>query len=432
MNEIGFKGYSIPLDSGVDISKIKSDLTVKPIENPNYESWENKSFKLFRISKTRIYVPRYYGLTTFGKCEVTFPELPKVVLPFNGILREIQLTTVSESLKNYNEYYGGIVSLDTGLGKTVVALKIISEIGLKTLIIVHAQFLLEQWIERIRTFLPTARIGIIRQDQCEYTDCDICVGMLQSIIKREYPDECMRSFGHVTIDECHHLSSKTFSSIFFKVQAKYMLGLSATPERKDGLSKVFYYFLGPQIVNIKRTSDKPEILFNKNTEEYPERLTRQGKANIPAMITDLTLCNTRNELIISLIQEYLLQNRKILLLSHRRAHCLFLNEKLRILGIDSGVYLGGMKMNDRNDNVKKSVILGTYQASGEGFDVPELDTLILSTPRSDVEQAVGRILRQKNNNTPLVIDITDSGSIFKGQYYLRRKFYISSNFRILK
>jgi superfamily II DNA or RNA helicase len=211
-----------------------------------------------------------------------------------------------------------------------------------------------------------------------------------------------------------------------------MLGLSATPDRKDGLSKVFYYFLGPQIVNIKRTSDKPEILFIKNLEEYPERLTRQGKANIPAMITDLTLCGTRNELIISLIKEYLLLNRKILLLSHRRSHCLFLNEKLRILGIDSGVYLGGMKMNDRNDNVKKSVILGTYQASGEGFDVPELDTLILSTPRSDVEQAVGRILRQKNTNTPLVIDITDNGSIFKGQYYLRRKFYTISNFGILK
>jgi hypothetical protein len=98
--------------------------------------------------------------------------------------------------------------------------------------------------------------------------------------------------------------------------------------------------------------------------------------------------------------------------------------------MDSGVYLGGMKQTTRNDSVTKNIIIGTYQASGEGFDVPELDTLILASPKSDVEQAVGRILRQKNKNEPIVIDIVDSFSIFKGQYYKRRKFYKSNDFQI--
>ena len=89
-----------------------------------------------------------------------------------------------------------------------------------------------------------------------------------------------------------------------------------------------------------------------------------------------------------------------------------------------------MKTKNREESVNSSVILGTYQASGEGFDVPELDTLILATPKSDVEQAVGRILRQKNANEPLVFDIVDSFSLFKGQYYKRRKFYKNNEFKI--
>ena len=90
-----------------------------------------------------------------------------------------------------------------------------------------------------------------------------------------------------------------------------------------------------------------------------------------------------------------------------------------------------MKTADREISVNCSVIIGTYQASGEGFDVPELDTLILASPKSNVEQAVGRILRQKNKNEPIVIDIVDSFSIFKGQYYKRRKFYKLSEFAII-
>jgi superfamily II DNA or RNA helicase len=87
-----------------------------------------------------------------------------------------------------------------------------------------------------------------------------------------------------------------------------------------------------------------------------------------------------------------------------------------------------MKTGDRENSTDCSVIIGTYQASGEGFDVPMLDTLILSTPKSDVEQAVGRILRQKNINEPVVVDIVDNFSVFKGQYYKRRKFYKESEF----
>ena len=148
------------------------------------------------------------------------------------------------------------------------------------------------------------------------------------------------------------------------------------------------------------------------------------------MITDLSLKQDRNNLIIDNIILLLKENRKSLVLSERRDQCELFNKVLKDFGISSGLYLGGMKTNDRDISTGCQVIIGTYQASGEGFDVPELDTLVLATPKSDVEQAVGRILRQTNKNEPIVIDIVDSFSIFKGQYYKRRKFYKNNEFKM--
>jgi superfamily II DNA or RNA helicase len=183
--------------------------------------------------------------------------------------------------------------------------------------------------------------------------------------------------------------------------------------------------LGPQIIYIKRETNKPSIQFIFNdTDGYTEQFNKIGKINNPSMITDLTTKKERNVLIINTIKK--LTDRKILVLSDRREHCELIDAQLKLLGIRSGLYLGGMKTNERDLSVNCQVIIGTYQASGEGFDVPELDTLVLATPKSDVQQAVGRILRQKNKNEPLVIDIVDSFSIFRAQYYKRRKFYKSS------
>jgi len=429
--EIGCLGYSIVLKTlpAHFLESIRSELYVKPIENPNFQG--SDPFPVFRLSKTKVYIPRNYGLTQYGvPKKYTLPLGDPVNIHFEGSLRDIQQQTIDATLKVYETHGGGLVSLDTGLGKTVVALKLISLMNVKTLIVVHAEFLLEQWVERIKQFLPSAKVGIIRQERCQIEGCDIVVGMIQTIIKRDYPKETFKSFGHLIADETHHLGSRTFSSLFFKVQTKYMLGLSATPERKDGLSKVIYWFLGPQIITIRRSSGNPSVKFvYTDVSEYTEKHNKVGKINSPSMITDLTLKESRNNVILTTIKEYLNQGRKILVLTDRRDHCEYILKNLN--GISAGIYLGGMKSKDRAQSTECSVIIGTYQASGEGFDVPELDTLVLATPKSDIEQAVGRILRQKNKNEPLVIDIVDSFSIFKAQYYKRRKYYKNNNITII-
>jgi len=427
--EIGSNGYSITLKSLPPhfLENIRSELYVKPLENPNFCT-NDPPFPVFRQSKTKVYLPRYYAIQKYGPLRNNL-EGESIDVPFHGTIREHQQRTIDSTLEILKVHYGGLISLDTGLGKTVVALKLISLLSLKSLVIVHAEFLLEQWKERIQQFLPTARIGIIRQSLSESENVDISIGMIQTIVKREYPKDFFKSYGFMVVDETHHVGSKTFSSIFYKVQTKYMIGLSATPERKDGLSKVIYWFLGPHIITIKRESDNPYVTFLMNDcTGYIEEFNRFGKINNPTMITNLTNKLKRNELIIKTITELVSKGRKVLVLSDRREHCEFLKSKLTV---NSGLYLGGMKTEDRNESTKTSVIIGTYQASGEGFDVPELDTLILATPKSDVQQAVGRILRQKNKNEPLIIDVVDSFSIFKAQYYKRRKFYKLNSIKIL-
>jgi superfamily II DNA or RNA helicase len=424
------RGYSIELKTIPShfLENIKRELYVKPLENPNFPG-NVQGFPVYRLSKTKLYMPRYYGLMNYLEPKsIKFEEPTVIEVPFEGELRPVQQETVDKTLDALGIYGGGLISLDTGLGKTVVALHLVSLLQVKSIIIVHAEFLLDQWVERIKQYLPTARVGIIRQTRCELENVDIVVAMLQTVINRDIQ---FNGFGLLVIDECHHTAAHSFSSIFYKIQTKYMIGLSATPDRKDGLTKVLYWFLGPQIVNIKRETNKPSICFVKiDTSNYEEKLNRMGKVNSPVMITDISNRKDRNNVIIGLIKTYLQEQRKILVLSDRREQCEYLCTLLTNENISAGVYLGGMKTAERSDSVNCSVILGTYQASGEGFDVPELDTLILATPKSDVQQAVGRILRQKNKNDPLVVDLVDDFSIFKGQYYKRRKFYKENNFKL--
>ena len=430
--ELSPRGYSIALKTLPShfLENIKKELYVKPLENPNFPG-NVKGFPIYRVSKTKIYMPRYYGLTNYQEPKNKKFEDPEIIeIPFEGTLRPVQQETIDKTLDVLGTVGGGVISLDTGLGKTVVALNLVSLLQVKSIIIVHAEFLLEQWVERIKQYLPTARVGIIRQTVCQVENVDIVVAMLQTVINR---DINFKGFGLMCVDETHHIASTSFSTIFYKIQTKYMIGLSATPDRKDGLTKVIYWFLGPQIVNIKRETNKPAIRFVKTvTDKYEEKLNRIGKINSPIMITDLSKNKERNYLIIRLIKLYLTENRKILVLSDRREHCEYLCNFLKTYEkVDAGIYLGGMKTEERSESTNSSVILGTYQASGEGFDVPELDTLILATPKSDVQQAVGRILRQQNKNEPLVVDIVDEFSIFKAQYYKRRKFYKSQDFKFI-
>lgn len=307
---------------------------------------------------------------------------------------------------------------------TVIALNLITQIKVKTIIIVHKQILMDQWKERIQQFIPEASIGTIQGPVVDTQDKHIVVAMVQSLTRKEYPPHIFKEFGLLCVDECHTICSKTFSEALFMIQTKYRLGLSATPTRKDGFDKIFYYHIGPTIATIQKTVIKPTIenFFVPDTIEVAVHMTSFGKMNLPRLITDLAANEERNRFIIDTIHNVIeKEDRKMLVFSDRVGQCKALKNMFGVDGKTSGVFIGKNKKEQNAEALECDVIFATYGICKEGFDCPSLDTLLFATPKSDVVQAVGRILRQKNKYEPLVLDIVDKQ--LKGQWYCRKKFY---------
>src|SRR5210317_78429 len=237
---------------------LKKDLTVRPLVNTEF-GYPPPPFKVFKNGKSGICVPRYYAEEKFGKAkEDRRPEPTKVNLKFHGKLRDE--THQNEALTKAMEAGHGVLSLPCGFGKTTVSLAIACKLGYRTMIIVHKEFLANQWRERIKQFCPGATIGLVQQDKKE-VECDFIIAMLQSLSLKEYSFGDFESIGTVIVDEAHHICAKVFSQSLFKMCPRHIFGLSATPVRKDGLSKVLHWFMGPIFFAVERENQKQVDVF---------------------------------------------------------------------------------------------------------------------------------------------------------------------------
>ena len=431
------KGYRIPKSeiSKKDWRTHKSNLTVKPFVLPDYD-FNIVSFPVYRHNANYFYVPKFYALEHFPVSRNNSEERigNDITIEFKGKLRPIQEDIINKVYKHITEKDSAILSLVTGIGKTVLALYLSSKLSKKTLVLVHKEFLMNQWIERINQFLPDARVGIIRQNKVEVDDKDIVIGMLQSISQRDYPKEIFDNFGFCIYDESHHICTQSFSKALYKVNTKKCLGLSATPERKDGLTKVLNWFLGDIITHDTR-SEKFDITIKCVKAEYhrkPEpKLNMRGKVNLPDLITKITLDPTRNEQIIKEIKTMVTDGHKVLVLSERRQHCINLQEFLLEDSIECGLYIGGMKEDDLALSNTKQVILATYNMAAEGYDCADLTGLVMATGRSDIQQSVGRIMRKRNKKKPYIVDFSDSIDGLRNQAQKRKRFYRKNKYCII-
>jgi superfamily II DNA or RNA helicase len=322
---------------------------------------------------------------------------------------------------------------------TVIALNIISQLKTKTLVVVHKGFLLNQWVERIEQFLPGARIGKIQGQIIDIDKKDIVIGMIQSLSMKEYPQDMFSSFGLTIVDECHHISSEVFSKTLQKIVTRCMLGLSATMDRKDGLTPVFKMFLGNIVYSEKREEEYPVLVkgiqFNSaNDEVYDETIyDYRGNPAFSSMITKLCNYSHRTEFILKVLKRELeiKPDQQIMILAHNRNLLTYLYQAIEKRALATvGYYVGGMKEADLKKSETKKVIVATYSMAAEGLDIKTLSTLILATPKTDVVQAVGRILRVKHER-PLIIDIVDSHDMFKNQWNKRRAFYLKCKYRVI-
>jgi len=642
---LGEKGYSIFKEclSVEEQHFIRTELTVKPFI-PKSPIQPNP-FPIYLESPLKLYMPRYFGIDTYGPPDrIMIHPGSNISLQFNGELRPYQNAIVDKYINHVSDCGGGLLDVDPGKGKTVMALNIVSRLGKCALVIVHKSFLLNQWIERIEQFLPGARVGKIQGQIIDVENKDIVIGMLQSLSMKEYPKDTFRNFGlaiydecfprntlvhtsrgpmeigtlydmwisynisrsisnkyvrvekdvdklidalpkilsfnqttsrfewgqmthawkrhkkelikvylmcgsfictpehkiltkkgykcadelvigdyiecmynindpvdigigsfelykalspysmltataflytekytplastendkiygnsdegyavydievkdnhnfvlkmtdgmhlHPVVSNCHHMGAEVFSRCMMKVNTTYTLGLSGTMERKDGLTKVFEMFIGP-VVHKEKTESEHSVLvkgivYNVDDEEFNEtQHDYMGNPKFSTMISKLCSYSHRSEFILRVVVSELEMNQdqQIMILAHNKSLITYLHDAIahrNIAGGSVGYYIGGMKEAALKQSESKKVIIATYAMASEGLDIKTLTSLILASPKTDVCQSVGRILRQKHSS-PLVIDIIDEHDIFMSQWYKRRKYYKSQNYKIL-
>lgn len=335
--------------------------------------------------------------------------------------------------------FAGILELPPGTGKTVIAIAAALLLGRKTIICVHTSVLFAQWKERIATFAPSAKIGTIRGKKWDTEGADIVIAMLQTLYRRK---KNSAEFGTIIVDEVHHVAAKTFFSAAMDIPTQFMLGLSATPKRNDGLTRILHYVMGPTIF-------KADIVLAPNTPRHVMMLRYENPSKSIVALTfaasreyermyflkKLSRDRDRNYMIRDHIIE-LASNpaRQILILSHFVAHLEFMKDLVAADGLTHlGLLCGTTKMNQRQEIVSDSRLLfATYALVKEGFDSAKLNTLVLMLPAGNIIQTAGRIMRSETSETTIhILDIVDPVyHLFEKMAYGRRNFYKKRGFQV--
>jgi superfamily II DNA or RNA helicase len=435
------RGYAIKKTylNEFETQMLRSELTVAPKVLDKFQK-DIQNFPIYAESKTRFYVPRHWGIKKYGKPEADIIseglELPEIIsFKSNFKLHDFQKEIISTFI---DKGANGLICVPCGYGKTVMALYIAIKLRRRFLIVVDKEFLMNQWKSEIENFIEGARVGILQSNkiQIESEKYDITICMIQTICRREFPDNFFDEFGFTIFDECHHLGAAYFCQALKKIQTKYMLGLSATPDREDGLSIVFEYHLGDPVYKItKRAPDKEAVVkaiwFDSEDPLYKDvPVNWRGEPITAKLLNQVAEFEPRNQKIMKILDEYAKDsNRFILILSDRISQLEWFEKTLNDWPTKylHGYYIGGMKQSKLDENADKcQILLATYQMASEAFSVKKLNTVILATPRKNVEQSTGRIFRQRIDErkvAPHIIDIIDSHECHKRRWFIRQRFY---------
>jgi superfamily II DNA or RNA helicase len=340
-----------------------------------------------------------------------------------------------------------VAQAPTGWGKTVVATQIIRAVGRPTLVIVTKEDLLERWAGEIQKWLGVGP-GVIQADTWDLRP--ITLAMVHTLAQRGIATQAAKQFGFVIWDECHRMAADTFSRTAFQFPALLRMGLSATPQRLDGREQMIFDTIGPIRVVHEALQLKPQIALCKSTWQSPRWRCKGCKgAGCPAcggrgykkahaevgktmhLEKDIAAHPERNAQILKIVARAHSKGRRIVVFSTLVAHLKFLRSKLiEHLGVppeDTALYISGLSQKGREQAKAKPVIFATWGMMGEGTDVPWLDVCVLGTPRANVEQPIGRVLREyPGKPQPIVVDICDyDHPVFEKYAAKRRKLYAS-------
>lgn len=469
----------LPIDelSGQQIMNIKKSLTVYPKRTTDIASKADPSpICMYDERENVLGVPR-----AWYKKNVSKKHEEEIKVSYGGKMSN--LTTRYKATGNFVEqeavirtflarmdgkqWDGFLLKAPCSFGKTPTALEFARRVGRKTLIIVHKEFFLKQWKRRIKHFMPDAKVGIIRQNKCEFEDRDFVIAMLQSLVRdkdsHKYPERIYQSeFGIVISDECHRIAASSWSSVLPRFNAAWRIGLTATPRRKDGAQDVFFNHISDITYSAKTKAQVPGLRVLK-THSYLRPIIRGNyyvsvdNLNSAQILTQLGNDQFRAKDIVDQLVLAVQNGRKIIVVSERLSHLKLMSDMLMnslfnlnlpfepTIDFCTGEWFSGEVWEKSNSRHKKgdpkmvkrtendfdkaeraNVIFATKQSIEEGFDVEALDVLVLSMPMGDVEQIVGRVRRWcykdkekcerycswrtgncKEKPKPIVVDVVD-------------------------
>lgn len=363
---------------------------------------------------------------------------------FNGQLRPQQ----EHASIQISEHDIGILSATTAFGKTVVAAHAIAERAVNTLVLVHRVQILQQWIERLSSFLdvPPNSIGQLGGGKDKRTGI-IDIATIQSVQKDGVVKDLVADYGHVIVDECHHIAAFSFEQVLKQVKAKYVLGLTATPIRQDGHHPIIIMQCGPVRFRVKATEDtasgiKEHLVIPRHTS-FSAGLTPDD-VPIQELISLLAAHEERNDLLFDDILQALEQKRSPLVITERTEHLECLAQRLQGFVKNILVFKGGLGKKQLTALVAKlksippdeeRLILATGRYIGEGFDDARLDTLFLALPfswKGTVEQYAGRLHRNYEGKSIVrIYDYVDANVPRLIKMYSRRlKAYKTIGYRV--
>lgn len=367
---------------------------------------------------------------------------PPLYLPYSFVPRnEEQETLWKQSLALLQQGHSHLFDAPTGWGKTVVGGAIAAGLGQPTLIVVTKEDLMDQWYDSLVNVLqiPPALVGRIQQDACDWEGRRFVIGMVQSlIIEGRYPAEMYRHFGLMVLDECHQMAAECFVRVCQTIPAKLRLGFSATPTRKDGKTKLLYWHVGPVRCKGTLVSSKAKVLVRQTGWRIPtHRPVPYAPGRMALVNKAMAGSDGRNMEIVNCVVQSYQSGRITLVMSELRdRHLDRLFQMLTNEGIpgnDIGYYVGGMSKIELSHTKQRRVVLGTYKMCSTGTDVPKWDTLVMATPRADVKQAIGRVLRfVEGKKQPVIFDLVDYDAIFQGFHRARLKQYYSVGAEVVR
>jgi superfamily II DNA or RNA helicase len=419
-------------------SELKSLLEPLPFKTVGI----SKPLVLWHSHPTRdlIGVPKFFGISSQGIAEQDKRELGEscsLSLHPDIKLKELQVIGVDKYVESMQSWGGGFFVADCGFGKTFAMASVLIRLGRKSMIVAPNLTLLSQIYSELQKSVEGISLAILQgapnpKKLDSLSKANVIIASLATLAQCTYPPSFWKTVGTVLFDEAHLMCAKSLSAILPHIPARYLGGFSATPFRGDKLDHVLYWLLGPTAFVYQRT---PEITGKSGTviiqktpgEHFSTPFSFAPSAMFSLLLNSIAAHEERNKKILELVLKYCETRQNVLVLTAFREHATFFFTSLQDAGISCQLLLGGKRKKEE----KTKCTVATYKLLEMGYDDKTIDTLILCTPKSSIQQTVGRVEREAPGKAvPLVIDIVDNNPMLLGMWKKRQKFYKTRGFTV--